>query len=207
MLFLDEFPEFDPRVLEVLRQPLEDKVVTISRAMGSFSFPANFMLVAAMNPCPCGYCGDPHHTCTCSQGQILRYQKRISGPLLDRIDIQINVPRVDYEKLSADTVGEPSETIRARVEAARDRQRARYQGIKGVTCNSEMTPGEIRRFCKLDADGEKLIKGVMLHYQISARVYHRLLKLARTIADLNGSESITSADIAEAIQYRPRNSQ
>jgi magnesium chelatase family protein len=207
VLFLDEFPEFDPRVLEVLRQPLEDKVVTISRAMGSFSFPANFMLVAAMNPCPCGYYGDPSHRCTCSQGQIFRYQKRISGPLLDRIDIQINVPRVDYEKLSADTVGEPSDVIRARVEAARDIQRARYKDIKGVTCNSEMTPAEIRQFCKLDAEGEKLIKGVMLHYQISARVYHRLLKLARTIADLNGSESITSAHIAEAIQYRPRSVQ
>ena len=206
VLFLDEFPEFDPRVLEVLRQPLEDKIVTISRATGSYIFPANFMLVAAMNPCPCGYYGDPSHPCTCSEYSIQRYQKRISGPLLDRIDIQVNVPRVEYDKLRSDAVGESSEKIRERVEAARDRQRVRFTDIPNVTCNSEMAPAEIRKFCRLNTEGEALIKNVMIHYNISARVYHRLLKLARTIADLDGSAEIQPRHIAEAIQYRPRNS-
>ncbi len=205
VLFLDEFPEFDPRVLEVLRQPLEDKVVTISRATGAYSFPANFMLVAAMNPCPCGYYGDPTHNCTCSEFSIQRYQKRISGPLLDRIDIQINVPRVDYEKLSANSVGESSASIRERVEAARERQRNRFKDNPNVTCNSEMGPAEIRQYCRLDAESEKLVKGLMTHYNISARAYHRLLKLARTIADLDASPDIRTPHIAEAIQYRPRN--
>ncbi len=205
VLFLDEFPEFDPRVLEVLRQPLEDKIVTISRATGAYSFPANFMLVAAMNPCPCGYYGDPTHNCTCSDFAIKRYQKRISGPLLDRIDIRINVPRIEYDKLSSDTVSESSDKVRERVEAARERQRSRFAGSPNVTCNSEMAPAEIRQFCRLDTEGEQLMKNMMTHFQISARVYHRLLKLARTIADLDGSESIRSQHIAEAIQYRPRN--
>ena len=204
VLFLDEFPEFDPRVLEVLRQPLEDKVVTISRATGAYSFPANFMLVAAMNPCPCGYYGDPTHNCTCSEFSIQRYQKRISGPLLDRIDIQINVPRVDYEKLSGDTVGESSASIRARVEAARELQRQRFKDNPNVTCNAEMGPAEIRQYCRLGQEGEKLVKGLMTHYHISARAYHRLLKLARTIADLDSSAEIQTRHIAEAIQYRPR---
>ena len=204
VLFLDEFPEFDPRVLEVLRQPLEDKVVTISRATGAYSFPAAFVLVAAMNPCPCGYYGDPTHHCTCSELAIQRYQKRISGPLLDRIDIQINVPRVEYEKLSSDTVGESSAKIRERVEAARERQQVRFKDNPNVTCNSDMAPAEIRQYCRLDADGEKLVKSLMTHYQISARAYHRLLKLARTIADLDCSQNIRTQHIAEAIQYRPR---
>lgn len=204
VLFLDEFPEFDPRVLEVMRQPLEDKVVTISRATGAYSFPANFMLVAAMNPCPCGYYGDPTHACTCSEYSIQRYQKRISGPLLDRIDIRINVPRVEYEKLSSDTVGESSASIRERVEAARQKQRDRFKNNPNITCNSEMGPAEIRQYCRLDAEGEKLVKGMMTHYQISARAYHRLLKLARTIADLDNSPEIRTQHIAEAIQYRPR---
>lgn len=205
VLFLDEFPEFDPRVLEVLRQPLEDKIVTISRATGAYSFPANFMLVAAMNPCPCGYYGDPTHQCTCSDFSIQRYQKRISGPLLDRIDIQVSVPRVEYEKLSSIAVGESSASIRARVEAARERQRLRFAKLPAVTCNSEMAPAEIREYCRLDSEGEKLIRNVMTHYNISARVYHRLMKLARTIADLDASEQIRPQHIAEAIQYRPRN--
>lgn len=204
VLFLDEFPEFDPRVLEVLRQPLEDKVVTISRATGAYSFPASFVLVAAMNPCPCGYFGDPTHQCTCSEYAIQRYQKRISGPLLDRIDIQVNVPRVEYEKLSSDTVGESSAVIRERVEAARERQRVRFTDNPNVTCNSDMVPAEIRQYCRLDSDGEKLVKNLMTHYQISARAYHRLLKLARTIADLDNSANIRTQHIAEAIQYRPR---
>ena len=204
VLFLDEFPEFDPRVLEVLRQPLEDKVVTISRATGAYSFPANFMLVAAMNPCPCGYYGDPTHNCTCSEFSIQRYQKRISGPLLDRIDIRIDVPRVEYEKLSSDTVGESSASIRERVEAARERQRVRFAENPNVTCNSEMGPAEIRQYCRLDTEGEKLVKHLMTHYQISARAYHRLLKLARTIADLDASPVIQTRHMAVAIQYRPR---
>lgn len=204
VLFLDEFPEFNSRVLEVLRQPLEDKIVTISRATGSFSFPANFMLVAAMNPCPCGYYGDPVRKCTCSDVTVQRYQKRISGPLMDRIDINVEVPRIDYEKLKSDTKAESSDAIRIRVEAARERQRRRFADIQGVTCNSEMGPAEIRQFCKLDDNGERLIKNVIDRFQISARVYHRLLKLARTIADLAGSENITAAHMAEAIQYRPR---
>ena len=204
VLFLDEFPEFDPRVLEVLRQPLEDKIVTISRATGAYSFPANFMLVAAMNPCPCGYYGDPTHNCTCSETAIHRYQKRISGPLLDRIDIRIDVPRIEYEKLRSDAVSESSEAVRERVEAARDRQRSRFAACPNVTCNSEMAPAEIRKFCRLDPEGELLVKNLMSHFQISARVYHRLLKLARTIADLDGSAEIRSQHVAEAIQYRPR---
>ena len=162
------------------------------------------MLVAAMNPCPCGYYGDPGHQCTCSDFSIQRYQKRISGPLLDRIDIQINVPRVDYEKLSSDTVGESSAVIRERVEKARELQRIRFRGNPNVTCNSEMGPAEIRQFCRLDNEGDQLVKNMMTHYHISARAYHRMLKLARTIADLDHSASIRTHHIAEAIQYRPR---
>ena len=175
-----------------------------SRATGAYSFPANFMLVAAMNPCPCGYYGDPTHSCTCSDFSIQRYQKRISGPLLDRIDIRIDVPRVEYEKLSSDTVGESSASIRERVEAARERQRVRFAENPNVTCNSEMGPAEIRQYCRLDTEGEKLVKHLMTHYQISARAYHRLLKLARTIADLDASPVIQTRHMAEAIQYRPR---
>lgn len=204
VLFLDEFPEFGQRVLEVLRQPLEDKVVTISRAAGSVSFPANFMLVAAMNPCPCGYYGDRKRACTCSDAMITRYQKRISGPLMDRIDIHVEVPRIDYQKLSSSQTSEPSSSIRSRVESARELQRKRFTDSVSVTCNAEMRPAEIRKFCKLDEDGERLMRAAMDRYQMSARVYHRLLKLARTIADLNGSKEIASAHIAEAIQYRPR---
>ena len=157
-----------------------------------------------MNPCPCGYYGDPTHNCTCSQQAIQRYQKRISGPLLDRIDIQINVPRVDYEKLSGNTVAESSAVIRERVEAAREIQRERFKENPNVSCNSEMGPAEIRQYCQLHGEGEKLVKGMMTHYQISARAYHRLLKLARTIADLDASSEIQTQHIAEAIQYRPR---
>ncbi len=205
VLFLDEFPEFGQRVLEVLRQPLEDKIVTIARAAGSVTFPANFMLVAAMNPCPCGFYGDPARTCTCSDVTITRYQKRISGPLLDRIDIHINVPRVDFDKLSSLQQAESSETIRKRVEAARAMQRQRFAGSEAVVCNGEMRPAEIRRFCALDADGERLMRGAVERFQMSARVYHRLLKLSRSIADLSGEDAIGAEHVAEAIQYRPRN--
>ncbi len=203
VLFLDELPEFDARSLEVLRQPLEDKIVTISRAQGSLTFPANFMLVAAMNPCPCGYYGDPLKDCSDSLSNVLRYQKRISGPLLDRIDIHIQVPRVDYEKLASDKQGEPSAKIRARVEQARERQRARFAGTR-LRCNADMGPAEVRKYCPVDDASKNLLRAAMQQLQMSARAYHRILKLARTIADLEASEKIETAHIAEAIQYRPR---
>lgn len=203
VLFLDEFPEFGSRVLEVLRQPIEDKVVTISRAQGSLTFPANFQLVAAMNPCPCGYYGDPVKPCTCSSMIITKYQKRISGPLLDRIDIHIQVPRVEYEKLSDARLGEPSAVIRQRVENARQVQRQRFAGTN-LTSNVDMHPAEMREYCNLDEAGRSLMKSAMNQMQLSARAYHRILKLARTIADLAGSDSIQVPHLAEAIQYRPK---
>jgi magnesium chelatase family protein len=218
VLFLDELPEFGPRVLEVMRQPIEDKIVTISRAQGSLTFPANFMLVGAMNPCPCGYYGDPIKECTCSSGVIIRYQKRISSPLLDRIDIHVEVPRVAYEKLSDTRLGEPSAVVQARVEAARQRQRERFAvekvfapklgsatQIDGViTCNADMRPAEVREHCQLDKTGRSLMKTAMNQLQLSARAYHRSLKLARTIADLAGSDEIKPPHLAEALQYRPK---
>ncbi|TMF45176.1 MAG: ATP-binding protein [Chloroflexi bacterium] len=203
VLFLDELPEFGQNVLEVLRQPLEDKVVTISRAQGTITYPANFMLVAAMNPCPCGFYNDPIKECTCSAMAIARYQKRISGPLLDRIDIHVEVPRVDYEKLADKRQVENSETIRKRVQAARERQLHRFEGAR-LTCNAEMGPNEVRDFCQTDTSGEKLLKAATQQLHLSARAYHRVLKLARTIADLASNEMIMANHIAEAIQYRPR---
>ena len=203
VLFLDELPEFGQNVLEVLRQPLEDKLVTISRAQGTITYPANFMLIAAMNPCPCGYYGDPVRECTCPPPAIVRYQKRISGPLLDRIDIHVEVPRIDYEKLADKRHVEDSATIRARVQAARERQLQRLASTR-LTCNAEMGPAEIRDFCIVDAAGEKLLRAATQQLHLSARAYHRVLKLARTIADLAASELIQMSHIAEAIQYRPR---
>lgn len=203
VLFLDELPEFGQRVLEVMRQPLEDKIVTISRAQGSFTFPANFQLIGAQNPCPCGYYGDPVKPCTCSMGTILKYQKRISGPLLDRIDIHIQVPRVDYEKLSDSRLGEPSAIIQQRVESARQRQRERLAETS-LTCNADMRPAEIRQHCTLDDTCRSLMKTAMNQLQLSARAYHRILKLARTIADLAGAEAIQPPHLAEALQYRSR---
>jgi magnesium chelatase family protein len=214
VLFLDELPEFGTRVLEVMRQPMEDKVVTISRAKGSLTFSANFQLIAAMNPCPCGYFGDTQKPCTCAYALVTKYQKRISGPLLDRIDIHIEVPRVDYEKLSGDRVGESSECIRARVQAARNIQQARFTNPKSlfsnngsstdIVCNADMRVGEIRQFCKLQKEGQSLMRAAMTQLNLSARAYHRILKLARTIADLAGCEEIQSVHLAEALQYRPK---
>jgi len=204
VLFLDEFPEFGTRVLEVLRQPFEDKVVTISRAQGSLTFPANFQLVAAMNPCPCGYFGDAIKPCTCSGMVVTKYQKRISGHMLDRIDIHIDVPRVDYEKLSEERLGENSETIRLRVEHARQIQRQRFEDNEGVSANADMHIAEVRKFCVLDGTGQSLMRTAMNQLQLCARGYHRVLKLGRTIADLAGSDAIQSVHLAEALQYRSR---
>jgi magnesium chelatase family protein len=206
VLFLDEFPEFGTRVLEVMRQPMEDKVVTISRAKGSLTFSANFQLIGAMNPCPCGYYGDSVKPCSCAPSTVTKYQKRISGPLLDRIDIHIEVPRVDYEKLSGDRVGESSEAIRLRVQAARDIQNKRFSsnGSSDIVCNADMRVGQIRQFCKLQDEGQGLMRSAMTQLNLSARAYHRILKLARTIADLAGSEDIQSVHLAEALQYRPK---
>jgi magnesium chelatase family protein len=193
---------------------MEDKVVTISRAKGSLTFSANFQLIAAMNPCPCGYYGDSQKPCTCAQALVTKYQKRISGPLLDRIDIHIEVPRVDYEMLSGDRVGESSECIRARVQAARNIQQARFLNPNhrisnngsspDIVCNADMRVGEIRQFCKIQAEGQSLMRAAMTQLNLSARAYHRILKLARTIADLAGCEEIQSAHLAEALQYRPK---
>ncbi|MEK7778330.1 MAG: YifB family Mg chelatase-like AAA ATPase [Chloroflexota bacterium] len=203
VLFLDELPEFGHSVLEVLRQPMEDKVVTISRAQGTLTFPANFMLAAAMNPCPCGYHGDPQKACTCTPSMVTRYQKRISGPLLDRIDMFVEVPRVEYEKLVETPAAEGSEAVRKRVMDARELQRRRFQGM-GMACNADMGPQEVWRFCPLTEGTRGLLQAAMRQLGLSARAFHRVLKLARTIADLAGSEEIGVVHLAEALQYRPR---
>jgi len=203
VLFLDELPEFGHAVLEVLRQPLEDRLITISRAQGSVTFPANFMLVGAMNPCPCGYYGDPFKQCTCSPGLVARYQKRVSGPFIDRVDIFAEVPHIDYEKLTDDRLGEKSENVQARVEAARTIQRERFKGTR-LTCNAEMTPTEVREFCQVEESAQSLLKAAMKQLYLSARAFHRILKIGRTIADLEKTDIIKANHIAEAIQYRPR---
>jgi magnesium chelatase family protein len=203
VLFLDELPEFGHSLLEVLRQPLEDKVVTISRAQGSVTFPANFMLVGAMNPCPCGYYGDPFRQCTCPPSLVSRYQKRISGPFIDRVDIFVEVPHIDYEKLADDRLGEKSEKVQTRVKTARSRQLKRFEGTR-LTCNAEMTPAEVREFCQTEESAQSLLKAAMKQLYLSARAFHRILKLGRTIADLENGDIIKAHHLAEAIQYRPR---
>jgi len=202
VLFLDELPEFDRSVLEVLRQPLEDQKVTISRAAMSLTFPASFMLAAAMNPCPCGFWNDPTRECRCTPLQIQRYVGRISGPLLDRIDIHVDVPAVRFKELSNESAAaESSEEIRARVIAARERQLTRLAG-EGIFANAQMTPRHLRRFCKLEAEGERMLEAAMTRLGLSARAYDRILKVSRTIADLEAAEAIRPAHVAEAVGYR-----
>ncbi len=205
VLFLDELPEFGDRLIEVLRQPLEGlpREISISRASGTVTFPANFMMIAAQNPCPCGYYGDPNHSCSCSNSMVTRYQKRISGPLLDRIDLHVDVPRVEFEKLTSLERGEPSSTIRERVEAARHKQSTRFKDSE-LYCNADMGPTEVREFCVLDETGSRLMKSAMSQMGLSARGFHRVLKVSRTIADLSNSKQIKPEHLAEALQYRPR---
>jgi magnesium chelatase family protein len=198
VLFLDELPEFGHSLLEILRQPLEDKLVTISRARGSMTFPANFMLVGAMNPCPCGYYSDPFRQCTCHPGLVSRYQRRISGPFLDRVDIFIEVPHIEYEKLSDDKLGEESKEIQSRIRSARILQQNRFDGT-GLSSNNEMTPVEVREFCQTEEAAQSLLKAAMKQLYLSARAFHRILKLARSIADLENSDIIKANHIAEAI--------
>jgi magnesium chelatase family protein len=203
VLFLDELPEFGHSLLEVLRQPLEDKVVTISRAQGRVTFPSSFMLVGAMNPCPCGYYGDPFRKCTCPQSLVSRYQRRISGPFIDRVDIFVEVPHIDYEKLTDKRLGETSKKVQARVTAARERQLKRFKGTR-LTSNAEMTPAEIRDFCHVEDSAQSLLQAAMKQLYLSARAFHRILKLALTIADLDSCDNIKAQHVAEAVQYRPR---
>jgi magnesium chelatase family protein len=205
VLFLDELPEFGQQTLEVLRQPLEDHIVTISRANGTVTFPANFMLVAAMNPCPCGNYGDPVKACTCNESSVVRYQRRVSGPLLDRIDIFVEVPRVDFEKLSSMAPAETSAAVRERVETARQLQLQRFVE-RPAQSNAEMSPQDVREFAQrqLDEQARALLKLATTQLSLSARAFHRILKVARTISDLAGCEVVSTAHVAEAVQYRQR---
>jgi magnesium chelatase family protein len=217
VLFLDELPEFHGHVTEVLRQPLEDRSVTITRASGTATFPAAFTLVAARNPCPCGYWGDPVRACTCAPAAVARYGRRISGPLLDRIDMHVHVPRVDYRKLVDDRPAEASSVVRTRVLAARQAQLARLGASNGAfavtrfrgnftrhvpRCNGDLGADEVRRFCRPTPEGTDFLREVMRQHGLSARAYHRTLKLALTIADLEGSDTIDLRHVSEAVQYR-----
>jgi magnesium chelatase family protein len=204
VLFLDEFPEFSRSVLENLRQPLEDGVVTVARAAATVTFPAQFTLVAAQNPCPCGYYSDPTRACICTPSQIMKYQKKISGPLLDRIDLCVEVGRIEYEKLASDATAEASKNIQGRVQKARDIQTKRFKKIHNVKTNSEMTIKEIKEFCQLRETEQEFMKTAVVKMYLSARSYHRVLKLARTVADLEGSPVITVNHLAESLQYRPK---
>jgi len=201
VLFLDEFPEFQKNALQVLRQPLEDGCVTISRAMASLTYPARFTLIAAMNPCPCGYLGDRVKECICTPNKVLQYRSKISGPLLDRIDIHIEVPRLARQDLMGSENGENSCEIRERVQNARDLQRSRLSG-SSVSCNAQMKPRQVKRFCKLNEPAREFLEAAIEKLGLSARSYDRVLKVARTIADLRESEIIELADLAEAVQYR-----
>jgi magnesium chelatase family protein len=201
VLFLDELPEFRKNVLEVLRQPMEDGHVTISRANSTATYPANFMLVAAMNPCPCGFLGEPKRECRCSFLQVQRYRSKISGPLMDRIDIHLEVPSVPYKDLSAVTDGASSAEILERVMRAREIQNTRFREM-AVHTNARINSRQLKRFCKIDAESSALLEKAMDKFGLSARAHARILKIARTIADLEGSSDIRSAHLAEAIQYR-----
>lgn len=202
ILFTDELPEFSKHTLEVLRQPLEDRVITISRAKYSVEYPCNFQFIASMNPCPCGYYGDPTHRCVCTPGQIQKYMNKISGPLLDRIDIQCEITPVPFKDISQAAPGEPSATIRERVIAARQIQEQRYKDIKGIHCNAQMTERMIHQYAEPDANSVEVLRSAMERLSLSARAYSRILKVARTIADLDGSEKVQLPHIAEAIGYR-----
>lgn len=205
ILFLDELPEFHRDVLEALRQPLEDGEITIGRARSTLTFPARFMLVAAMNPCPCGFYGDPRHTCTCTPLKIRRYRSRISGPLLDRIDIHIEVPALKFTEVASKKPSEESATIRQRVERARTIQHERFQGVtlrRKIYANSQMSPALIKRFCSTTAQGDEILRAAIDRLGLSTRAYHRVLKVARTIADLEGSKEIQPSHLTEAVQYR-----
>lgn len=203
VLFLDELPEFSRSVLEVLRQPLEEGVVTVARATGSVTFPAKFILIAAQNPCPCGYLGDSGKQCICSPSSIVKYEKRVSGPLLDRVDLHVSVPRLEYDKLISEKVAEESKFIRKRVQRARDIQEARFLGTRIFT-NAEMKLSDIKKYCVVDEEIKKLLELATTQLNLSARAYHRILKIARTIADLEEQEMIKKENVAEALQYRPK---
>ena len=202
VLFLDELPEFKRTVLEVMRQPLEDRVITISRARFAVEYPASFMLVASMNPCPCGFYNHPEKKCVCVPGFVQKYLSRISGPLLDRIDIHIEVVPVPFDKLSERQVSEPSRVIRERVMLARNMQRERYTEYQGIHCNAQMNSKMLRKYCAIDAAGHNIMKAAMQKLGLSARAYDRILKVSRTIADMEALPTVQVHHLAEAIQYR-----
>jgi magnesium chelatase family protein len=202
VLFCDELPEFNKHTLEVMRQPLEDRKISISRAKYSIDYPCSFMFVASMNPCPCGYYGDPTHRCVCTPGQIQRYMNKISGPLLDRIDIQCQITPVPFKDISKAAPGEPSAEIRKRVIAARKIQEERFKNIKGIHCNAQMTEKMIHQYAEPDEEGINLLRTAMERLSLSARAYSRILKVARTIADLDNSPTVKAIHLGEAISYR-----
>jgi magnesium chelatase family protein len=202
VLFLDELPEFKRSALEVMRQPIEDGRVTISRAAGSLTFPAEFMLVAAMNPCPCGYFGDLKRECRCGPVQVQRYRQRISGPLLDRIDLHIEVPAVEYRDVASERAEESSTAIRGRVMRGRERQQERFRNDPKVTCNARMATRHLKQHCRLEQDSQDLIRVAMNELNLSARAYDRILKVSRTVADLDDKIDISPEHVSEAIQYR-----